>query len=921
MISVSNNFKTAMKEPVKELDAYIMLDEETKITSADDLIQIKVSCEGGLCKTTMAKLEAKLIGDHDLLGKWVHVGYGVRLSDGTFEYLDYGSFLITQITTVKDTGITTIVGYDQMIKTMIKYNKLSVSYPISLFDYTKKLCELCGLELGNTCFGINMYDKSKTTKGRVSGDNSGNIYVDSLYKVSDYIPVEPLTKYTANYQFANLYNRIGYYDENKKCFSNNSGNWLNYFTTPENTKYVRFGKKNEEIDDFMLVKGDTLPDSYVKYNSMNDWQITKELWENIDGITYRDIFTQIAQVTGTVCIIGNDNKIYFKTIYDTKETLTYENMKTLKLEPKYGEINSVVLSRTPQEDNVYMRDEDSIKTNGLTEFKIENNEIVDKDRENAMQPIYDALHGISFYPFETNTEGLGWYEIGDKLEIDKDTDSNLLNIYNVDRIGNNVKIDKNDFITISYDNSQGSSTVYINHFTKNLNLKTNTKYNIIVEVKEVVGTGVLYSNSINGSQGQFKSSASYEFSNLKSGIKTVIRTTRETFNNITYGLRSYVAFRSGESGSITFRLSVLEDNYVDENNFVYLPYNANKYNCIILNKSITIDGGIKEILKASAETKTQTQYQYASTINKRLSNTEIIVNKQEKNITQLVSDMYDENGVVQENFTKVYQDITNIINSVQNSGGSNLLKNSVMFAYDNNNLPNDWTASGEGTLTISSSPEALINGSLSGHAFTLSNKKVLQRVNVKMDSSSDSEKTYYTFSTKIKKDITGTCYVRLYNANEEHKIELKEGESSFYGDYEIKALLPKDSYYNIEFYGSADSNATFTDNMFAIGEYKTQWSQSSGEIMNTQVNINVDGVLVKSSVYAGDYTIMSPLEFAGYSNINGTITKVFTLNKDRTYVKKLDAEDEINMMPIKIVPITSGDLQGWAFVPSKGGNN
>ena len=127
--------------------------------------------------------------------------------------------------------------------------------------------------------------------------------------------------------------------------------------------------------------------------------------------------------------------------------------------------------------------------------------------------------------------------------------------------------------------------------------------------------------------------------------------------------------------------------------------------------------------------------------------------------------------------------------------------------------------------------------------------------------------------------------------------------------------MPKDTYYIIEFYGSSDSNATFTDNMFAIGDYKTQWQQASGEIMNTQVNINIDGVLIKSSVYLGDYTVMSPLEFAGYSNINGTVTKVFSLNKDTTLVKKLEAEDEVKMVPIKIVPITTGDLQGWAFVP------
>ena len=655
MIAVSNDFKTAMKQPVKQLDAYIKLDENNEITSSDDLISFKISCDTGMCKSAMRKLEGSYLGEHNLLGQWVHVGFGVKLPSGTFEYLDYGSFLITEITTSKDTGVTSITGYDKMINSMKEYGVLSIEYPVGLYEYTKQLCLSCGLELGNTSFSTH-----------------------------------------------------------------------------------------------------------------NNWQITQELWENIDGITYRDIFVQIAQVTATTCIISNDDKIYFKSIYDTGETLTYDNMKKLKLEPIYGEINSVVLSRTPQEDNTYMRDETSIEEKGLTEFKIENNEIIDKDRDNAMTPIYNALHGISYYPFETTTEGLGWYEIADNFDI--------------------------------------------------------------------------------------------------------INDTNDTFNTT------------------------------------------------LFNFSIQIDGGIKETLKTVADTKTQTQYQYATTIAKRVKNTEIVVNKQEQYIENLVTDMYEEDGIVQENFTKVYQDINNIVSSVQNSGGSNLIKNSVMFAYDDNGVPKDWTVEGDGTLSISSSAEALANGSLSGHVFTLLNKTVRQRVSVKIDND-ETEKTYYTFSTKIKKDVTGTCYVKLYNSVEEYIIQLNSGESSFYGNYEIKGLLPKDSYYDIEFYGSADSNATFTDNMFAIGEYKTQWTQASGEIMNTQVNINLDGVLVKSSVYAGDYTVMSPLEFAGYSNLNGTITKVFSLNKDTTLVKKLEAEDEIKMTPIKIVPITTGDIQGWAFVPSTGGVN
>lgn len=648
MIVVSNDFKIAMKKPVKELQAY--LSGEVDIRDDNDLISFKISCDSGMCKTAMRKLEAKYIGEHNLLGQWVNAGFGVRLETGAFEYLDYGSFLITEIETVKDTGITTITGYDKMINAMKAYTPLNITYPIALYPYTQKLCEACDLELLNDSF---------TTHG--------------------------------------------------------------------------------------------------------DWLINQELWENIEGITYRDIFQQIAQVTCTTCIISND-KVYFKPLTQTNEELTYNNMKKLTLEPKYGEINSVVLSRTPQEDNIYMRDEESINTNGLTEFKIENNEIIDKDRDNAMTPIYNALHGISYYPFESTTEGLGWYEIGDTFNI------------------------------------------------------------------------------INDTEDVFKTS--------------------------------------------------------------------------LFNFTINIDGGIQETLKTVADTKTQTQYQYATTIAKRVKNTEIITNKQEQYIQQLVSDMYSENGVINETFTKIYQDIENIVNSVQSAGGSNLILNSVMFAYNESGIPSNWEISENGTLLIQSDTESLSYGALSGHSFTLKDKVVKQKIQVKAYDENDVDKTYYSFSTKIKKGIVGSCYVKIYNSNEEYLIELPAGKESHYDEYSIKGLLPKENYYIVEFYGSQDSDTTFTDNMLALGEYTTQWTQANGEIMNTQVNINLDGITVKSSVYLGDYTVMSPLEFAGYSNINGSITKIFSLNRDVTNVKKLHAQDEIKMPPLKIVPITEGDMQGWAFVNS-----
>jgi hypothetical protein len=636
-----------MKQPVKETQAFLDADDIV-IRDEDDLISFKVSCESGLCKSAMRKLEATYLGEHNLVGKWVSAGFGVKLASGAYEYLTYGSFLVSEQTITKDTGTTAIVAYDKMIEAMKPYEKLGVNYPIDLYTYTRELCQACGLTLGN-----------------------------------DSLPVH------------------------------------------------------------------------------NDWIIEQELWENIEGITYRDIFVQIAQATATTCIIGNDDRVYFKPLTATGEQLTYDNMFKLKLEPLYGEINRVVLSRTPIDgEDVMLQDDESVTAYGLTEFKIDNNEIVDKARETAVPPIFEALYGVSYYPFETTTEGLGWYEIGDCFDIVNDT-------------------------------------------------------------------------------GDVFPSALFNF-------------------------------------------------------------------------SITIDGGVKETLKTVAETKTQTQYQYATAIMKRVKNAELLVNKQDQYIQGIVSDMYDEDGVVNQKYTQFRQDIDDIVASVQNSGGNNLLKNSVMFAYDNDNKPYDWTLHND-RLTIQSDTESLANGGVSGHSFTLAKNEVSQSVSVNV--STDESPACYTFSIRIKKGTLGSVGITLYNDSEEHGIYLEEGDTSFYGEYVIKDIHPKENYFIVSI-SATGGEATFTDCMLSAGEYKSQWTQANGEVMNTQVNVSVDGVLVRSSVYQGDYTVMSPLEFAGYSNIDGTPTRVFSLNKDVTKVKKLEAEDEITMAPIKVVPITEGNLQGWAFVPT-----
>jgi len=487
------------------------------------------------------------------------------------------------------------------------------------------------------------------------------------------------------------------------------------------------------------------------------YQISEDLYAKISGVTYRDILAEIAGATASLCEITR-NSIQLRPIEKfSMETLTYANLKNVKIEPKYGPVNSVVLARTPAEDNIVVADDESIEENGRTEIKLANNEILDDDRETLAQPILDEVDGSYYYPFEITTEGHGWYEIGDRLSITDGT---------------------------------------------------------------------------------------------------------------------------------------------------------NTWEIIVTSVSLRIGPGMTEKIKGIAPTETQTNYALAGGITKTIYNTEIRVDKQGQTIESVVEEQITLENKVNENYTTITQTISDVIASVQNSGGNNLLKNSAMYSLDDNGLPLSWALSGSGTINIAPSAEAAVNGSLSRQNISLKDMTVSQAVEVKADNSSITDKTYYSFSCKIKKTAVGECMVRITDGTETGiwEIGLNNGDESFYDEYSLEGILPNSSNLTISVYGSADSEFSINDMMLAVGDYKTQWTQANGEFANTQVSIDNTGVIIRSNTLDGTYTKQTPQELSAYSN-NALAA---TINSDGISAPKANFKNEIIMSPIKIVP----QRDGWAFVPT-----
>lgn len=77
--------------------------------------------------------------------------------------------------------------------------------------------------------------------------------------------------------------------------------------------------------------------------------------------------------------------------------------------------------------------------------------------------------------------------------------------------------------------------------------------------------------------------------------------------------------------------------------------------------------------------------------------------------------------------------------------------------------------------------------------------------------------------------------------------------------------------------------------------------------------IDQDGIVLSNP--NGDRLEISPVDgLSAYSRVSGVEEEVFSIDRDVTNIAKIHARDQIEMPPIKIVPIATGVQAGWAFV-------
>lgn len=156
-----------------------------------------------------------------------------------------------------------------------------------------------------------------------------------------------------------------------------------------------------------------IPASFTNSTS----QIEEDVYSNVD-MTYRDVLDELCTISCMFLIDDNGApKLIEKTT--TSETIDDDFFSDTNVDINEEVFfNSLVFSRAGESDNIVRKDDVSIASNGLHEFKIKDLQILSMPwRDNFIDEMWTYLQSFSYYAFDTNTMGITYLEPIDDFTI------------------------------------------------------------------------------------------------------------------------------------------------------------------------------------------------------------------------------------------------------------------------------------------------------------------------------------------------------------------------------------------------------------------------------------------------------------------------------------------------------------------------
>lgn len=154
----TKEFKSSISTFGRELDSKITVLGTELTLEKEDLFSITPITNSTLLKSVMKEVDfesKKQIG----IGQEINVKSGVKVN-GEYEYIDYGNYSVYKSEYRAETNTYSHICYDKMLKTMIDYTPLDITYPINLREYITAIATKCGLEFADKNSAFANYNTS-----------------------------------------------------------------------------------------------------------------------------------------------------------------------------------------------------------------------------------------------------------------------------------------------------------------------------------------------------------------------------------------------------------------------------------------------------------------------------------------------------------------------------------------------------------------------------------------------------------------------------------------------------------------------------------------------------------------------------------------------------------------------------------------
>ena len=155
----TNNYKEKISTFGRQLDSKITftLNNETIVLGAEDLNSVSPHFQGDILKSVMKQLDI----DSNVeipIGTELNYQFGV-LVNGNYEYVNFGNYIVYASQKMEDYNSWQIICYDKMLYSMVDYESMNITYPITIRDYISAICTHLGLTFKNASDEFANYDK------------------------------------------------------------------------------------------------------------------------------------------------------------------------------------------------------------------------------------------------------------------------------------------------------------------------------------------------------------------------------------------------------------------------------------------------------------------------------------------------------------------------------------------------------------------------------------------------------------------------------------------------------------------------------------------------------------------------------------------------------------------------------------------